>query len=488
MDSMSMHMRHVRCPTCWRVFCCAKHRVEHEYRAHITIPMAAPPTMIRRRCRLKTVGNIRVATNVGVVNNRKRRHASSVDPVQPAVGLRMLDQNQQLHQQQQQKQKQQQQQQEQEQQQQKEQEQRQQQLEQLQRQQEQDQQLQRQQHQQEQEQLQRQQEQDRQLQLRELQEQQKQDPELQQLNDAVVPPRPILKAHRSSLSFAKNLRPVAESSPMVPLPCPSITQSQTDSEPPVSTLSSGPSRSPSFAPQSTSLLSPSTSLLSPSSSFPSTSLLSPSSSFPPPLTLSQLQPSQLPSPFSPQLPSPPSCSLQLIQSVSAPSGPSSPPCTPSTMTPVEPTGIETPVGSILDSPPSFYQTPMQTMPSYADPTSPPTEVVSSASLVIFSDKKRKPTVSDNDSTTAQKGGGFFWSYMARRFRLALRPAKPKVPNSNPPSPTPSTSIATSYGNIQPRRPINDDAPFTPVHARPALEAIRRAHEEASKITGNILGS
>jgi len=76
--------------------------------------------------------------------------------------------------------------------------------------------------------------------------------------------------------------------------------------------------------------------------------------------------------------------------------------------------------------------------------------------------------------------------MARRFRWALRPTKPKV-RENGYSPSPSAAenmdyvMANPYGNIKPRRPICDnDTLTTPVHARPSLEAIRKAHEEASK--------
>lgn len=68
--------------------------------------------------------------------------------------------------------------------------------------------------------------------------------------------------------------------------------------------------------------------------------------------------------------------------------------------------------------------------------------------------------------------------MARRFRMALRPAKPKPPSVS--SPAPNASMTKIYGNIQPRRPIHKDDVPTPVHPRPTLQVLRLAHQEANR--------
>lgn len=75
--------------------------------------------------------------------------------------------------------------------------------------------------------------------------------------------------------------------------------------------------------------------------------------------------------------------------------------------------------------------------------------------------------------------GFFWSNVARRFRLALRPAKSRVRDSSTSPPVTNADVAKYYDNIQPRRPIKDDI-LTPVNARPALEVFRQAHEQATR--------
>lgn len=73
--------------------------------------------------------------------------------------------------------------------------------------------------------------------------------------------------------------------------------------------------------------------------------------------------------------------------------------------------------------------------------------------------------------------GFFWTNMARRFRLALRPDKRKSRDGSS-SPT-DTVVKQCYDNIQSRQPIRD-AVATPVSARPSLETIRLAYGEAKK--------
>lgn len=76
--------------------------------------------------------------------------------------------------------------------------------------------------------------------------------------------------------------------------------------------------------------------------------------------------------------------------------------------------------------------------------------------------------------------GFFWSNMARRFRLAMRPAKAKPPRTpDTPSPSVVPDISKFYGQIQPRRPISDNDSMTTVYPRPSLDIIRQAHEEAA---------
>lgn len=72
--------------------------------------------------------------------------------------------------------------------------------------------------------------------------------------------------------------------------------------------------------------------------------------------------------------------------------------------------------------------------------------------------------------------------MARRFRYALRPPRPKnhydMTPATPLTPVLNMDVAKYYGNINSRRPINDFS--TPVNSRPSLEDLRRAHEEANK--------
>jgi len=70
--------------------------------------------------------------------------------------------------------------------------------------------------------------------------------------------------------------------------------------------------------------------------------------------------------------------------------------------------------------------------------------------------------------------------MARRFRLALRPAKPKIQdNTTSPLESAVKDIVKLYGNIQSRRPIHIGEFPTPVYARPSLQVLRQAHNEAN---------
>lgn len=74
--------------------------------------------------------------------------------------------------------------------------------------------------------------------------------------------------------------------------------------------------------------------------------------------------------------------------------------------------------------------------------------------------------------------------MARRFRRALRPAQPANAHAGGvPSPAVAAvaDVAKFYGNIQPRRPIHEGECASPgVRARPALDDLRLAHEEAGR--------
>lgn len=79
--------------------------------------------------------------------------------------------------------------------------------------------------------------------------------------------------------------------------------------------------------------------------------------------------------------------------------------------------------------------------------------------------------------------GFFWSKVARRFRLALQAAKPKAEEIASPS-VGYVDTAKYYGNIQPRRPISNEVLTPSLMARPSLENIRLAHEAAVKATNS----
>ncbi|VVC25867.1 Zinc finger C2H2-type [Cinara cedri] len=148
----------------------------------------------------------------------------------------------------------------------------------------------------------------------------------------------------------------------------------------------------------------------------------------------------------------------------------------------------TPIGTGAASSPSFYQTPMLQM------TLPPLSATLDAAVPrTNTDNENKTPHPDRDVNVdtpkrnlfaahdvAQKG--FFWANMARRFRLALLPAKSAPITTlgdgvSPPG-THVQDVAQYYGNIQPRRPINSDAPLS-VYARPSLKDIRKAHERAS---------
>ncbi|XP_025204715.1 uncharacterized protein LOC112601350 [Melanaphis sacchari] len=351
MDRVFDHLRYVRCPTCSRVFCCTKHRVQHERRVHVAVP-GGP--VIRRRFRsshaVQQPAVKHKTTHVGgpsPANCRKRLHVAITPTAAQSIssGLRIMEQR----------------------------------------------------HHRRVEELRRTEEQRRTVEQRAV------------MIETCA--RNILKARRSSLTTIRHLRPVAESSPAVPLP---------------------------------------------------------------------------------------------------------PPCTPyttttdvaeSAITPVEWSVVVSSVGS----PPSFYQTPMQTptqTPTQKIPDTPSLQKLTETPLQTLSDTplqslpdtpletlsdtpvNGKPVYDGGNVKRVPSGGGstqkgFFWSNMARRFRLALRPAKPKVVENNYSSSTPVSvnvdCMVNPYGNIQPRRPIcNNDSLMTPVHPRPSLEAIRKAHEEASK--------
>uniref|UniRef100_A0A2S2PNQ8 C2H2-type domain-containing protein n=1 Tax=Schizaphis graminum TaxID=13262 RepID=A0A2S2PNQ8_SCHGA len=338
----SKHLRYVRCPTCSRVFCCTKHRVQHERRVHVAVP-GGP--VIRRRFRSSQVlqqpekqKTVYLGSH-SPTNSRKRLHMDIAQTATQSInsGLRIMELR----------------------------------------------------HHRRVEELRRTEE------MRSTEERRRTEEQRWTMEQRAVMieacARNILKARRSSLTTIRHLRPVAESSPAVPVP---------------------------------------------------------------------------------------------------------PPCTPHTTptdavesaaTPVEWSVVVSSVGS----PSSFYQTPMQT-PNEKFPDTPSLQKLPDTPLQTLSDTPvngKTPCnggsvkrVSLGDSSTQK---GFFWSNMARRFRLALRPSKPKiVENSNCPSPSASgnvDSMVNPYGNIQPRRPIcNNDTLMTPVHPRPSLEAIRKAHEEASK--------
>ncbi|KAE9537432.1 hypothetical protein AGLY_006455 [Aphis glycines] len=358
MDRVFDHLRYVRCPTCSRVFCCTKHRVQHERRVHVAVP-GGP--VIRRRFRssqmLQQPGKQKTVHPAGRSpnNSRKRLHVAITPTATQSIssGLRIMEQR----------------------------------------------------HHRRVEELRRTEELRSAEELRRTEEQRWTAEQRSVMIKTCA--RNILKARRSSLTTIRHLRPVAESSPAVPAPPPST----------------------------------------------------------PHIT-----------------------STDVAESA---------------VTPVEWSVVVSSVGS----PPSFYQTPMQT-PTQKFPDTPSLQKLSDTPLQMLSDtplqmlpEKPLQTLSDtpvngtppynsrsvkrmsSDDGSTQKG--FFWSNIARRFRLALRPVKPKVvENSYCSSPSASTNMdcmVNPYGNIQPRRPIcNNDTLMTPVHPRPSLEAIRKAHEEASK--------
>ncbi|XP_050527029.1 uncharacterized protein LOC126897463 isoform X2 [Daktulosphaira vitifoliae] len=130
-------------------------------------------------------------------------------------------------------------------------------------------------------------------------------------------------------------------------------------------------------------------------------------------------------------------------------------------------GAATPAASLVDSP-SFYHTPMQQTPNHP--------VMSDGTPASQKAKKR---VSFCPESSAK---GFFWSNVARRVRMALRPAKPKSIEKSPSPTINCVDTVRYYNNIQPRRPINEDVILPEVEPRPPLEAIRKAHEAAVKAT------
>ncbi|XP_026819657.1 uncharacterized protein LOC113558408 [Rhopalosiphum maidis] len=357
MDRVFDHLRYVRCPTCSRVFCCTKHRVQHERRVHVAVP-GGP--VIRRRFRSQVLQQPGKQKTVHLgghspTNSRKRLHVDIAQTATQSIssGLRIMELR----------------------------------------------------HHRRVEELRRTEEMRSTEERRRTEEQRWTMEQRAMMIEACA--RNTLKARRSSLTTIRHLRPVAESSPAVPVP---------------------------------------------------------------------------------------------------------PPCTPHTTTTGATESAVTPaewsvVVSSVGSPPSFYQTPMQT-PTQKFPDTPSLQKLPDTPLQTLSDTPLQTvpdtplqTLSDtpvNGKTPCNGGSvkrvslddgstqkGFFWSNMARRFRLALRPAKPKiVENNNCPSPSASPNVdcvVNPYGNIQPRRPIcNNDTLMTPVHPRPSLEAIRKAHEEASK--------
>ncbi|XP_050427044.1 uncharacterized protein LOC126837248 isoform X2 [Adelges cooleyi] len=123
--------------------------------------------------------------------------------------------------------------------------------------------------------------------------------------------------------------------------------------------------------------------------------------------------------------------------------------------------------------PSFYQTPMQQTPMQQTPGH---AVLPDGTPVSQKAKKR---VSFGPDSTHK---GFFWTNVARRVRMALRPAKPKVHDKSPSPTVDCVETARYYNNIQPRRPINEETTLPELDARPSLEAIRMAHEAAVKAT------
>lgn len=367
MDRVFDHLRYVRCPTCFRVFCCTKHRVEHERRVHVAVP-GGP--VIRRRFRssqvLQQPGKQQTAHAGGhFINGRKRLHgvaSSSTTTQSIGSGLRLMERRQHRR------------------------------VEELRRTEE----------------------------LRCAEELRRADEQrwtVEQRAEMIeMCARTILKARRSSLTTIRHLRPVAESSPAIPLPQPS-TPHNTRTEVPESATASVE-----WSVVVSSVGSP--------PSFYQTPMQTPTQKF-------QDTPSVQNLPDTP---------LQLLS--------------------------DTPLQTLPDAPlQTLSDTPLQTLSDTPVNCKPRSNGESVKRVSIGDSLKQK---------------GFFWANMARRFRLALRPSKPKVfENGCCPSPSEAENVdylmVNPYGNIKSRRPICDnDTLTTPVHPRPSLEAIRKAHEEASK--------
>ncbi|XP_003247180.1 uncharacterized protein LOC100570163 [Acyrthosiphon pisum] len=383
MDRVFDHLRYVRCPTCSRVFCCTKHRVEHERRVHVAVP-GGP--VIRRRFRSSQVlphsgKQQTVHTGGHSTNGRKRLHGvASTSTMAQSIGsgLRLMEQR----------------------------------------------------HHRRVEELRRTEELRCTEELRRTEERRWTVEQRAAMIEMCA--RTILKARRSSLTTIRHLRPVAESSPAVPLPQPCTphttgTDAAESATTPVewSVVVSSVGSPPSFY---------QTPMQTPTQMFQDT----------------------------PSVQKLPDTQMQTLS--------------------------DTPLQRLSNMPlQTLSDTPLQTL------SDTPLQMLSDTPLQTLSDtpvngKPRcngesvKRVLSDDGPT--QKG--FFWSNMARRFRWALRSTKPKVrENGCCPSPSAVANLdyvmVNPYGNIKPRRPIcNNDTLTTPVHARPSLEAIRKAHEEASK--------
>ncbi|CAI6348461.1 unnamed protein product [Macrosiphum euphorbiae] len=391
MDRVFNHLQYVRCPTCSRVFCCTKHRVEHQRRVHVAVPGGQ---VIRRRFRSSQVlpqsGKQQMVHAGGhSTNGRKRLHgmaSTSTTAQSIGSGLRLMEQR----------------------------------------------------HHRRVEELRRTEEQRCTEELRRTEERRWTVEQRAAMIEMCA--RTILKARRSSLTTIRHLRPVAESSPVVPLPQPctphtTCTDAAESATTPVewSVVVSSVGSPPSFY---------QTPMQTPTQMFQDTPLV-------------QKLPDN-------QLQKLPDTQLQKLS--------------------------DTPLKTLSDTQlQKLSDTPLQGLSNM------PLQTLSDTPLQTLSDTpvKGKPRcngesvkrVSSDDGPTQK---GFFWSNMARRFRWALRSTKPKVrENGYCPSPSAAANLdyvmVNPYGNIKPRRPIcNNDTLTTPVHARPSLEAIRKAHEEASK--------
>ncbi|XP_060861704.1 uncharacterized protein LOC132938718 [Metopolophium dirhodum] len=403
MDRVFNHLRYVRCPTCSRVFCCTKHRVEHERRVHVAVPGGA---VIRRRFRSSQVlPQSGKQQTVHSSNGRKRLHgvaSTSTTAQSIGSGLRLMEQR----------------------------------------------------HHRRVEELRRTEELRCTEELRRTEERRWTVEQRAAMIEMCA--RTILKARRSSLTTIRHLRPVAESSPAVPLPQPCTPHTTcTDASESATTPAE-------WSVVVSSVGSP--------PSFYQTPMQTPTQMFQDTPSVQKLPDTQLQTLSDTPLQRLPNMPLQTLS--------------------------DTPLKRLSNMPlQTLSDTPLQRLPNMPLQTlsDTPLQRLSDMPLQTLSDTpvNEKPRcngesvkrVSSNDGPTQK---GFFWSNMARRFRWALRSTKPKVrENGYCPSPSAAANLdyvmVNPYGNIKPRRPIcNNDTLTTPVHARPSLEAIRKAHEEASK--------